>query len=297
MPPFWKRYQQDRIITVENLQSGSQVYETEFGLVECACTGTGPAVLISHGGSGGYDMGVWLAGLIGGEYQYIAPSRFGYLRTPIPENSTPQNQADSFASLLDTQNITSAFIIGLSSGGPSALQFALRHPSRCRGLIMLSAISRPIPPLPFILRLIFPIMLRSDFIPWGIYAISPDFVYRSNGVNRDVLARIKPDPEKMLLLERLFYTSFPTSLRRDGIINDMDQVASLQTYDMDQIVTPTLVIHAVDDLIVPIDLGEYTAQTIQGTQFLRINDGGHFCSVTHREEVVPTILGFLERFI
>ncbi|MCJ7735117.1 MAG: alpha/beta hydrolase [Anaerolineales bacterium] len=297
MPPFWKRYQQDRIITVENLQSGSQVYETEFGLVECACTGTGPAVLISHGGSGGYDMGVWLAGLLGGEYQYIAPSRFGYLRTPIPENSTPQNQADSFASLLDTLNITSAFIIGLSSGGPSALQFAHRHPGRCRGLIMLSAISRPIPPLPFILRMIFPFMLRSDFIPWGIYAISSDFVYRSNGVNRDVLARIKPDSEKMLLLERLFYTSFPTSLRRDGIINDMDQVASLQTYDMDRIVTPTLVIHAVDDPIVPIDLGEYTAQTIQGTQFLRINDGGHFCSVTHREEVVPTILGFLERFI
>ena len=297
MPPFWKRYQQDRITTVENLQSGSQVYKTAYGLVECACTGTGPAVLISHGGSGGYDMGVWLAGLLGGEYQYIAPSRYGYLRTPIPENSTPQNQADSFALLLDTLNITSAFVIGLSSGGPSALQFALRHPGRCRGLIMLSAISRPIPPLPPILRMIFPIMLRSDFIPWGIYAISPDFVYRSNGVDRAVLARIKPDPEKMLLLESLFYTSFPTSLRRDGIINDMDQVASIKAYDMDRIETPTLVVHAVDDPIVPIDLGEYTAQTIKGTQFLRINDGGHFCSVTHREEVVPTILGFLERFI
>ena len=297
MPPFWKRYQQDRITTVENLQSGSQVYKTASGLVECACTGTGPAVLISHGGSGGYDMGVWLAGLIGGEYQYIAPSRFGYLRTPIPENPTPRNQADSFASLLDTLNITSAFVIGLSSGGPSALQFALRHPGRCRGLIMLSAISRPIPPLPFVLRMIFPIMLKSDFIPWGLYAISPDFVYQSNGVDREVMARIKPDPEKMLLLENLFYTSFPTSLRRDGIINDMDQVALLQPYNMDHIVTPTLVVHAVDDPIVPIDLGESTAQTIKGTQFLRINDGGHFCSVTHREEVVPTILGFLEQFI
>ena len=295
MPPFWKRYQQDRIITVENLQSGSQVYETEFGLVECACTGTGPAVLISHGGSGGYDMGVWLAGLLGGEYQYIAPSRFGYLRTPIPENSTPKNQADSFASLLDTLNITSAFIIGLSSGGPSALQFAFRHPGRCLGLIMLSAISRQIPPLPLILRLIFPFMLKSDFIPWSIYSINPDFVYRSNGVNRDLLSKIKFDQEKMNLLSTLFQTSFPTSLRREGIVNDMQQVAVFPTDFIERIVSPTLVVHAVNDPIVPIDLGEYSAQKIPGANILKLTEGGHFCTVTHREEIVPVIRNFLDR--
>jgi pimeloyl-ACP methyl ester carboxylesterase len=135
-------------------------------------------------------MGAWLASLIGGEYRYISPSRFGYLRTPLPENPSPQAQADSYAALLDIHKISSAFILGLSSGGPSALEFALRFPDRCRGLIMLSVISRPIPPLPFVLKMIYPMMLRSDFLPWLIYSISPDFFIpvkwgRSGSIGKD----------------------------------------------------------------------------------------------------------------
>jgi pimeloyl-ACP methyl ester carboxylesterase len=172
------------------LQSGSQVLETAAGLVEYTNIGSGPVVLISHGEGGGYDMGAWLASLIGGEYRYISPSRFGYLRTPLPENPSPQAQADSYAALLDIHKISSAFILGLSSGGPSALEFALRFPDRCRGLIMLSVISRPIPPLPFVLKMIYPMMLRSDFLPWLIYSISPDFFIpvkwgRSGSIGKD----------------------------------------------------------------------------------------------------------------
>ena len=136
-------------------------------------------------------------------------------------------------------------------------------------------------------------MLRSDFVPWCIYSISPDFVYRSNGVNRSLLARIKLDPEKMRLL---YQTSFPTSLRRDGIVNDMQQVAVLPSYALERIVSPTLVVHAVNDPIVPIDLGEYSAQKIPSAKFLKLEEGGHFCTVTQREEVVPIMRNFLGRF-
>ena len=289
------RYRQEKQIAYRNLQSGSKLYETACGLVECAHFGNGPAVLISHGGGGGYDMGIWLAGLIGGEFHYVAPSRFGYLESPIPSNPTPETQADIYAALLDALNINSTLIIGLSAGGPSALQFALRHPERCRGLIMLSAISNSLPPLPFVLRLILPFMLRSDFFPWCIYALNPDFVHRSNGVNRDLLAQLKPDQEKMDLLSTLFQTTFPASPRREGMINDMGQAAIFPPYPLERITAPTLVIHAIDDPIVPFELGEFTARSIPGAQFLKLDQGGHFCCVTHREQVVPMINNFLNR--
>ena len=289
-------FKQDIENAIIKLHSDSQLYDTTSGPVEAACIGNGTPVLISHGGSGGYDMGIWLAGLIGSGFLYIAPSRFGYLRTPVPTDPTPENQADRYASLLDTLNIDSVFIIGLSSGGPSALQFAIRHPERCRGLIMLSAISRQIPPLPLVLRVIFPFMLRSDFIPWLIYSISPDFVYRSNGVDRSLMARIKHDKDKMDLLNSLYQTSFPTSLRRDGIVNDMQQVAILPSYALGQIESPTLVIHAENDPIVPVDLGEYSAEHIPRASILILKDGGHFCTVTHREEIVPRVRNFLGSF-
>ena len=60
----------------------------------------------------------------------------------------PEAQADLYAALLDLLKIDSVVVIGLSGGGASALQFALRHPERCRGLILISAISRQVPPLP-----------------------------------------------------------------------------------------------------------------------------------------------------
>ncbi len=289
-------YRQEKQIARRNLQKNSQLSKTTEGLIECAAVGKGPTVLISHGGSGGYDMGLWLAGLIGGEFQFIAPSRFGYLRSPLPSDPTPEAQADLYAALLDLLKIDSIFILGLSAGGPSALQFALRHPERCRGLIMLSAISNSLPPLPFVLRLILPFMLRSDFFPWCIYALNPDFVHRSNGVNRDLLAQIKPDQEKMDLLSTLFQTTFPASPRREGMINDMGQAAIFPPYPLERITAPTLVIHAIDDPIVPFELGEFTARSIPGAQFLKLDQGGHFCCVTHREQVVPIINNFLNRY-
>ncbi|MCJ7623080.1 MAG: alpha/beta hydrolase [Anaerolineaceae bacterium] len=295
MLPFTTRYKQEKQSARRHLQTGSQLYETAAGLVETAIIGKGPAVLISHGSGGGYDMGLWLARLIGGQFYFVAPSRFGYLRTPLPSNPTPEAQADTYAALLDTLNVSSVIIVGLSAGGPSALQFALRYPGRCRGLIMLSAISRSLPPLPPLLKAIYTFMLWSDFIPWLFYAIAPDAVFQANGVSRALLARIKLEPEKMDFLRTLYQTTFPTTLRREGIINDMQRFTILPAYPLERITTPTLVIHAINDPIVPFELGEFSAQTIPGAQFLRLSDGGHFSCVTHQEETTTVMQEFLMR--
>ncbi len=75
------RYRQEKNAANERLLSHSELFETTLGVVEAAQTGQGSAVLISHGSGGGYDMGLWLARFVGGLYRYIAPSRFGYLRS------------------------------------------------------------------------------------------------------------------------------------------------------------------------------------------------------------------------
>jgi 2-hydroxy-6-oxonona-2,4-dienedioate hydrolase len=295
MLPFVDRYNKENLSARSRLLTGSQLYKTSAGEVEAALIGHGSTVLISHGSGGGYDMGLWLAQLIGGQFQYIAPSRFGYLRSPIPSNPAPEAQADAYAELLDTLNINSVIIIGLSAGGPSALQFALRHSGRCHGLIMLSAASHPVPPLPTILRAIFPFMLKSDFIPWLFFTIAPHAVFQANGVSRGLLAKIKFDREKMHLLNELYQTTFPTTPRREGMINDMQQLTIFPTYPIELIAVPTLVVHAVNDPIIPIESGEFSAQTIPNARFIRLEDGGHFACVTHREETMPIVQGFLKR--
>ena len=100
MDTILTRYRQKKA-ALERLLSQSELFETTLGMVEAAQIGQGSAVLISHGSGGGYDMGLWLARLVGGPYQYIAPSRFGYLRSPRPADQKPEAQADLYAALLD----------------------------------------------------------------------------------------------------------------------------------------------------------------------------------------------------
>jgi 2-hydroxy-6-oxonona-2,4-dienedioate hydrolase len=297
MPPLFARYRTEIRLARTRLQAGSQMFSTSVGMIEAALTGSGCAVLVSHGSGGGYDMGLWLAQLIGPGFQFIAPSRFGYLRSPVPPDSTPAAQADAYAALLDTLHVDSAAVIGLSAGGASALQFALRHQARCLGLVMISAVSRPVPPLPRFLRAIYPLMLRSDFIPWLLFTLSPRTVYQANGVSPIVLARIQSDRQKMDALRDLFYTTFPSTPRSAGMLNDLRCLTDFPLYPLREIAIPTLIVHAVDDPIIPIESGEFSASSIPQARFIRLPDGGHFALVTHREQVIPVVHEFISSLL
>jgi pimeloyl-ACP methyl ester carboxylesterase len=83
--------------------------------------------LLLHGAGGGYDQGLWLGKLaLGDGYKFVAVSRYGYLRTPIPPNASIQRQAAAYRDLLDGLNVQKVVVVGVSAGGPSAMQFAKR---------------------------------------------------------------------------------------------------------------------------------------------------------------------------
>jgi pimeloyl-ACP methyl ester carboxylesterase len=124
----------------------SQIIQTSRGAIEFATHGAerGAAVILSHGTGGGYDQGLVLARLLNG-FQGLAVSRAGYLQTPLETGRSPAELADAYAALLDSLHIEKAAILGLSAGGMSAAQFALRHQSRCLALILADAITKAPP--------------------------------------------------------------------------------------------------------------------------------------------------------
>ncbi|KCZ71172.1 putative hydrolase or acyltransferase of alpha/beta superfamily [Candidatus Methanoperedens nitroreducens] len=142
------------------VMSGSQVIETKCVPIEYATMGEGPPVLVVHGAGGGYDQGLWVArDNVGEGFRIIAPSRFGYLRTPLPQDASPAAQADAHACLLDALNISKVAVVGVSAGAPSSMQFALRYPERTSSLVLIvpgtyapeKPVESPSPvPLPFI---------------------------------------------------------------------------------------------------------------------------------------------------
>jgi pimeloyl-ACP methyl ester carboxylesterase len=115
-----------------------QVIPTEFGALEYAECGAGEPVLVSHGIFHGCDGALpSVRGLVT-DRRVIAPSRFGYLGSPVPIKATPADQADTFVSLLDRLGVGRIDVLSSSAGTTSALQLALRHPDRVKHLVIMS---------------------------------------------------------------------------------------------------------------------------------------------------------------
>lgn len=268
----WKRATQAR------LEAGSRVVSTPRGPVEYSELGAGETVLVLHGRPGGYDQGRFLARRLGEDLaHWVAVSRPGYLRTPLDVGRTPAEQADAFAALLDALGIGRAVVLGLSGGGPSALQFALRHSSRCRGLILVSAITRRRPPRDRSLghQVYDRLIARSDWGAWLFFRMIARLV--GPGA-REGLATVLELSE---------------SLRGAGRRNDLVQISALPDLPPSGIVVPALILHGAADRIVPLAHAEAAAGVIPGAQLVAIAEGGHDVAFRSPRAVAPEISSFL----
>jgi len=278
----------------QRLLAGSKVVQTEAGLIEYAAGGAGPAVLIVHGAGGGYDQGLLIARMVGDGFRWIAMSRFGYLRTPLPEDGSPAAQADAHAALLDALGISSAAIVGISAGGPSALQFALRHPSRCSALVLLSAVSHSVENTLLPLAELAALLPGQELLWWLMSSLGRRWLMGVAGVRPSMLRQLSPAEVSWL---RAFADAFlPFSSRRDGLLNDCRQLRTLEHYPLANISAPTLVVHAADDPLVPFDHATFVTTHVPGARLLRVETGGHLL-LGHHDQVRASVLEFLAQHI
>ena len=101
--------------------------------------GTGPPVLLIMGATGDGGHFDALADLLADEFTVISYDRRGNGRSPAPagwETTSPEEQADDAAALLDALGTGPAAIFGTSSGGNHALCLMVRYPASVRGVIM-----------------------------------------------------------------------------------------------------------------------------------------------------------------
>src|SRR5215204_4044741 len=294
----YPRFRADVQPNRERLLSESDIVATEeFGDIEYAVQGKGLPVLLAHGAGGGYDQGLLIGdSYVGDGHRFIAPSRFGYLRSSIPEDGSPAAQADVYAALLDTLGVERVGVVAFSDGGPSALQFALRHPERCADLVMISAKSQIPPPETTLQQLVFESVFRSDYLFWLITEYTRPFLLTMFGVSGDVQEQIPERPRQ--LVSDFLHSLNPISLREEGIYNDRDTLAMLpeEVFRLEQITVPTLVVHAVDDGLQPYRHGENTATRVPDAEFLSYEQGGHLL-LLQLDEVREKVDAFHERYV
>lgn len=279
-------YARDLQAARDRIIAGSQVIQTHLGPIEYAAFGEGPPVLVLHGAGGGYDQGVLLASAFGGDgFRWIIPSRFGYLRTPLPADASPSAQADAHAELLTILGIEQVAVLAMSGGVPSALQFAARYPERTSALALLS--SAPYTPLTAgeqklpVPIWVYQALFSSDFPLWLLRKIAPRQLDPMFDVSPALRATLTAEEQSMVA--GMIDAFQPVTWRVDGLNNEGAAVDPQEVYPLDEISAPTLVVHAKDDHINPFSFGEYTAEQIRGARFLPLATGGHLLLGHHAE--------------
>ena len=117
------------------------IAQTEKGLVEYRFEGNGPTVLVLNGGHCSRETRLSHEKLIEHGFSVLTPSRPGYDSTPPEVGKSAQAAADALGALLDTLQISTVDVIGISAAGPTALAFVQQHPSRVRKLVLESAVA------------------------------------------------------------------------------------------------------------------------------------------------------------
>ncbi len=295
----YSRYRPAILRARSRVTQAGRIVSSPCGPIEYAESGSGPAVLIAHGAGGGFDQGLALGHeLVRAGFRVIAPSRFGYLGTPMPADASTQAQAGAFACLLDALDLPSAAIMGVSAGGPSAVQFALRFPDRTRALVLLvPAVYAPHPSgaapprASRITLLLFDTALRSDFLFWAASKMARPLMIRAIlGTPPELVANAPP--EEQARIQTFLDDILPVSQKRAGLVNDARTVSSLPRYALEKVGVPTLAVSTVDDGYGTFAGARYTSEHIAGARFIGYPTGGHML-VGRNAAVSTEIIAFM----
>jgi len=274
----------DRLMS--SLDERAFMIETALGPIQVAREGAGPSVLSIHGSPGGFDQAlIWARHLRNGGCQLVAPSRPGYLRTPLDSGRKPSEQADLYASMLDALHIDKVTILGISSGGPSAVHFAARHPNRTKALLLDAAVLLPISPASSAIeRAVFEsgvgVWLSCQVARrWPRLTTASVVDALSAGLSRDrkrdAVEWITSSPARLDCVVELPTSLAPRRFREPGQRNDESNEINLDPLPFAKVTVPTLVAQGENDAFPLIDHATSAACKISDAELMLVEEGHH----------------------
>ena len=248
-------------------------------MVALACVDEGSGIPLLMGSSLGTDSRLWahVAGPLTDSRRVIRYDHRGHGLSPVPAGDyTLEQIATDALELMDSLGIEQADYCGVSMGGMVGMWLAANHPSRIRRIVLASTSAHMAPQQPWLDRAALvraegmAVVLQPTLERW----LTPEFLAANSSavlVTRDQL--VGTDPQG--------YAGCAVA------VGEMDLRA-----DLSSISAPTLVIVAEDDPSTPPAHGELIAESITGSQLVRV-PGRHLALVEHPETFVGVIDEFL----
>jgi pimeloyl-ACP methyl ester carboxylesterase len=265
---------------------------TPLGPVEATRVGAGPPVMVIHGTPGGSDTSVAMGRfLVDAGFEVIAPSRPGYLGTPLDGRGSIDDQAELLAALLDTLGIERAGLLTWSGGGPSGYRLAVRHPDRVSALVAFAAVSQNYrePKESLDERL----LMRTGVGNWLLRflavhapkAMVTQTLKAEGNLSRnelkDLVADALRDDRALDVVLTLANVVGDYAHRGAGVENDWARFAEIGSLELENVEARTLVINGTADSDVPPQHSDYAAATIPGAEQLLMERGTHLSLFVH----------------
>jgi pimeloyl-ACP methyl ester carboxylesterase len=267
---------------------GSTVVATARGDVEVVDRGTGDPVLVVHGSPGGADQGARLGEFLGDHgYRVVAPSRPGYLRTPLDDaGRSPDDQAERHLALADALGLERFSILCWSGGGPSTYRLAARHPDRVASIGALAAVSHDYrfahPHQEGMLTGGFGRWLMAQMVRHAPKQVVSMLVTEEGDLSEEqateLVHHIWEDPAKRAFVLALSATV--TGDRRAGLHNDEDQFPRIDDLGLGAVAAPVLLVHGTVDTDVAPEHSEHALGALPDADIIRVDGGTHICAWT-----------------
>jgi pimeloyl-ACP methyl ester carboxylesterase len=270
----------------------AEIVETALGPVEFSRRGGGPPVILIHGTPGGSDSSVAMGKfLVDAGFELIAPSRPGYLGTPLGDRTMIDRQADLHAALLDELDLDNAGVLSWSGGGPSGYRLAVRHPERVGALVAFAAVSEAYPESSPDLE--SRLMMRTTFGNWLLRFLAmhapKETVAQTLKAEGDLsaaeleglVAEVLEDEDALNVVLTMARVAGDYANRGEGIENDWARFAEIESLELERIRAPTLIINGSADVDVPPEHSEYAAATIPAARRLVMDRGTHLSLFAH----------------
>jgi len=236
--------------------------------------GDGPAVVLLH--SFLMDTTMWAPQVtaFGQDYRLIAVDERGHGETPANAPFDYWDVARDVLAVLDHLNVGRAAVIGTSQGGFVALRMALLAPDRVAALAVLGTSGEA----------------EDEQIAAAYHQLTEVWIAQGPETVIEATAKIclgdydasewtpkwsAVEPERLRLIANALVS-------RDGVLDRVGEIT-----------VAALVLHGTADLAYPVAKAEALVAALPKAELITIEDGAHFLSLTHADDVNPHLRQFL----